>query len=69
MNRVTFTFDENNRFVRVCADEPTDVYVIAMSEPVDHAHLWTTVQISSDVVDEELSIAPVGDWYSDPSYN
>lgn len=69
MNRVTFTLDEAGMLVRVCADEPTEVYFIAIAEPVDQAHLWNSICIGKEAVDAEISIGPISDQYEFPIYN
>ena len=61
MNRVTITMDERVGFVRICADEEVEVYIVCLSIPRDRVYRWSPLHVGPEYVDEEIGARPVGD--------
>jgi hypothetical protein len=58
MNRITITWSKKG-IVRICSDEPVELYEITPFVPRDRVFL-RNIEIGSKFVDEELGSDPIG---------
>lgn len=61
MNRITFTMKVDGQIVRICSDEPVEIYIIQPSTPHDRVYKWSSLDAGPGVVDEEIGGWPIGD--------
>ncbi|MFT8245550.1 hypothetical protein [Roseomonas sp. BN140053] len=66
MNRITFTVDENGHFVRICADEEVDAFIVDPNVPRDRVYQWSSLRVRRDAVEQEIGGWPISDRYSQP---
>jgi hypothetical protein len=60
-NRITITWSKKG-IVRICSDEPVELYEITPFVPRDRVYLRSDVEIGSKFVDEELGSDPIGSY-------
>lgn len=59
-NRVTLTFDEGGGIVRICSDEPVEVYFVSPHTPHDRVYLYGSTDVGPQHVREEIGGYAVG---------
>jgi hypothetical protein len=63
MNRITITWSKKG-IVRICSDEPVELYEITPFVPRDRVFL-RDIEIGSKFVDEELGSDPIGHYHDE----
>lgn len=61
MTRIAFVLDGPGNIVRICADEPVEVYIICPHAPLDRVYRWDSLKVGQDAVGKEIDGWPVGD--------
>lgn len=59
MNRITLTLDRGN-VVKICSDEPVDVYFVDPAVPHDRVYLYGSVEVGPQFVRREIGGYAVG---------
>lgn len=60
MNRITLTFDEGGSIVRICSDEPVEVFFVSPHTPHDRVYLYGSNDVGPQYVREEIGGFAVG---------
>ena len=60
MNRITLTMNQNGEIVRICSDEPVEVYYVSPHTPHDRVYLYGSVFVGPQHVREEIGSYAVG---------
>lgn len=64
MNRITITLDKNGHFIRICADEDVEIFIVSPHVPDDRVYLWSSLRVGPHHVDNEIDGWPIGDLWT-----
>ena len=60
MNRITLTLNEHGEVVRICSDEPIEIYFVSPHTPHDRVYIYNSVNIGPQHVHAEIGEYVVG---------